>query len=309
MIALCCDSTAGLGAADLADLPVPAQMVPLRVLLGEEDRADEPAGTGTLASASGARVAAHMRAGGEVCTSMPQPDAFAAAYEQLAAAGASAIVSVHLSAAMSGTVDAARQAAVTAAVPVHLADAGITAAGLGAAVGYAARLAAGGTPAAEVAAKTGRWARESTFTVFVPETLEYLRRGGRIGRAAHLLGQMLRVHPLLGFEEGTVGALARVRTRSKALERLCALVVTAGLEGTAHAGGIGNTGRDEAAQRWCASVQHLDAGSQAAELEGMLRERAAAAGLPLTTRVEELSAVVAAHTGPGVLGVSLWPEG
>ncbi|GAB3046804.1 DegV family protein [Sediminivirga luteola] len=308
MIALCYDSTAGLGAADLAALPVPAQMVPLRILLGEEDRADEPAGTGTLTSAAGARLAAHMRAGGEVSTSMPQPGAFAEVYERLAAAGASAIVSVHISAAMSGTVDAARQAAAAAAVPVHIADAGITAAGLGAAVGYAARLAAGGAPAARVAAETGRWARESTLTVFVPETLEYLRRGGRIGRAAHLLGQMLQVHPLLGFEEGTVGALAKVRTRSKALERLCALVVAAGLEGSGDAGGTASTGADEAAQRWCASVQHLDAGSQAVELEGMLRAHAAAAGLPLTTRVEELSAVVAAHTGPGVLGVSLWPE-
>ena len=127
---------------------------------------------------------------------------------------------------MSGTVESAQLAALEVDLPVHVVDAGQ----VGIATGYAALTAAdvldaGGTAkeAAEAALARG----EASTSLFYVDTLEYLRRGGRIGAAAAIFGSALSVKPLLAISEGRVAPRERVRTASRALARLADLAVEA----------------------------------------------------------------------------------
>ena len=164
-------------------------------------------------------VAAALRAGRTVTTSRPSPESFAATYADLAARGATAVVSVHLSAQISGTCAAAERAAADAALPVTVVDCRTLAMAAGFAVLSAAAAAGSGATAATVAAVAAEQARQST-TYFYVDTLEFLRRGGRIGSAAALLGSALSVKPLLTVTDGQIRPCERVRTESRALARL-----------------------------------------------------------------------------------------
>ncbi|MFI0354678.1 DegV family protein [Actinomadura sp. 9N407] len=220
-------------------------------------------------------------------TSSPAPGRFAAAYEAAASAGATAVVSVHLAAAMSGTLDAARLAAKDAPVPVHVVDSGSIGMGLGfAALSAAAAALQGGTPA-EVAAAAERRAR-LTHSLFYVDTLEHLRRGGRIGAAASLLGSALMVKPLLGIDDGRIAPLEKVRTSSRAIARLEELAV-------ARAGDLPVD----------LGIQHLAAGPRAETLAARLRDR-----IPQVADVYvgEVGPVIGAHVGPGMLGVVVAPH-
>src|SRR5436305_767891 len=157
-----------------------------------------------------------------VTTSRPSPGEFAAVYDRLLAEGAAAIVSVHLSSKLSGTCEAARVAA--AGHPVRVAVVDSQSSGLG--LGFCALAAAGaGALAAAVAAARAAVARTSTF--FYVDTLEYLRRGGRIGAASALLGTALSVKPILRMVDGEIVVRDKVRTASRALTRLADLAVEA----------------------------------------------------------------------------------
>src|SRR2546423_3582337 len=135
-----------------------------------------------------------------VTTSRPSPGEFAAVYDRLLAEGAAAIVSVHLSSKLSGTCEAARVAA--AEHPDRVAVVDSQSSGLG--LGFCALAAAGaGDLAAAVAAARAAVARTSTF--FYVDTLEYLRRGGRIGAAAAPLGTPPSVKPVLRMGDGESG--------------------------------------------------------------------------------------------------------
>ncbi|MGW1600473.1 DegV family protein [Streptomyces eurythermus] len=254
--------------------------VPLTVVLG-----DQALEEGTeISTRSLAQVLQKRRS---VTTSRPSPQVFAETYRRLAESGASGIVSLHLSAELSGTYDAAVLAAREAPVPVRVVDTGVVAMALGFCALTAAEAAeAGGTVDEAVTAAEKRAA--GTSAVFYVDTLDYLRRGGRIGAAQKLLGSALAVKPLLQLEDGRIELLEKVRTASKAIARLEELTVER----------AGNAEVDIA-------VHHLAAADGAAALADRLRARVP--GLA-DLHVSEVGAVIGAHTGPGLLGAVVSPR-
>ncbi|GIH47407.1 EDD domain protein, DegV family [Microbispora rosea] len=276
-VAVVTDSTAYLGAEATGRWNI--TVVPVQVILGDREIDDvTPFDAGLLAHA--------LKDRSPILTSRPAPERFADAYRRAAANGATAIVSVHLSGALSGTADSARLAAREAPVPVEVVDSGSIAMGLGFAVLAAAGAAVSGAPAAEVADVARRRAAAAS-TFFYVETLDYLRHGGRIGRVAGLLGSALSIKPLLRMADGEIGVLEKVRTGSRALARLEDLAVEA----------AGDQPVDVA-------VQHLMAAERAEALTKGLTAR-----LPRLVRmwVTEIGPVLGAHVGPGMLGVTVAP--
>lgn len=160
-------------------------------------------------------------------TSQPSVEQFERTYQQVFREGAEAIVSIHISAKLSGTLNSARLAAteVSAAVgrPIELIDSKNVSLGLGAVVLAAAERASEGATLQEVVA-TARATIEHVHVVCVLDTLEYLQRGGRIGRASSMLGTLLSVKPLVHVDDGEVAPFDRVRTRPRALERIAEFV-------------------------------------------------------------------------------------
>jgi DegV family protein with EDD domain len=276
-VAVVTDSTAYLPVAviDRYGLTV----VPLQVVL------DGRVGT-EGAQVTPADVAAaldHRRA--KVSTSRPPPMAFLAAYDDAAkATGVTDIVSVHLSGELSGTVASARLAAAEVAprLRVRVVDSRSTAMGLGFAVMAAAAAAATGAGLAAVEQAAVEQAAR-TSSLFYVATLEHLRRGGRLGAAAALVGSALAVKPILHVVDGRIAPLAKVRTASKALARLEELAVEAAGDGPVEL-----------------AVHHLAAPQKAGQLADRLRYRIAGA---TEVYVSEVGAVVGAHVGPGLLGV------
>lgn len=137
---------------------------------------------------------------------------------------ATEIVSLHLSAEFSGTYDAARLAAGSAPVPVRVVDTAMVAMALGFPVLSAAEAAESGGSSDEIVAAAEKRASD-TSAYFYVDTLDYLRRGGRIGAAQALLGSALAVKPLLQLDEGRIQLMEKVRTASRALTRLEEIVV------------------------------------------------------------------------------------
>lgn len=153
-------------------------------------------------------------------TSQPSAGAFLEVYSRLAAERAE-IVSLHISAKLSGTLNSAQVAKESLDVPcrIELMDSQSASLGLGLTALAAARAAQAGASFQEVVALVRRRIDATTVLVFV-DTLEYLQRGGRIGRAQAFLGGLLNVKPLLTLREGEIHPVERVRTRARALERL-----------------------------------------------------------------------------------------
>lgn len=221
-----------------------------------------------------------------VTTSRPAPARFAQAYQAAIDDGATEIVVATLSAAISATFESAVMAARECGVPVRLVDSRSIAMGLGFAVLSGAQAAAAGGDADAVAQVIEDRALASSVFFYV-DTLEYLRRGGRIGTTRAAVGQALKVKPLLQVVDGRVTSLEQVRTSGRALARLEDLAVTAA--GT---------------QPVDLAVQHLDAPDRAAALATRLRER-----LPDAEVVEcPVGGVVGAHVGPGMVAVVVAPR-
>lgn len=142
---------------------------------------------------------------------------FQDAFARLHSAGADGIVAVILSSKVSATIQSATLAAEqSAGIPVRVVDSGLVSTALGLAVIEAAEIAASGASIEEVEA-AARSACERGRIFATLDTLEYLRRGGRIGGAAALIGGLLDVKPLIAFEDGQVAAAGRVRSRKRAL--------------------------------------------------------------------------------------------
>ncbi|MFC4035490.1 DegV family protein [Streptomyces polygonati] len=278
LVAIVTDSTAYLALEALTRHGI--SVVPLTVVIG-----DEAFEEGTEISAPA--VARALQRRHPVTTSRPSPAEFAAAYQAAAAAGADSIVSLHLSADFSGTYDAALVAAKEAPVPVRVVDTGMVAMALGFTVLAAARAAEAGCPADEVVAAAEKRAAD-TSAYFYVDTLDYLRRGGRIGAAQALFGSALAVKPLLRLADGRIELMEKVRTASKAISRLEEIVV--GQAGT---------------RRVDLAVHHLAAGERAAVLADKLRDRVPGLGELV---VSEVGAVIGAHAGPGLLGVVISPH-
>lgn len=156
-------------------------------------------------------------------TAAPSAGDFSEAYRRLAEDGADGIVSIHLSAALSATYQSATVAAKDAKVPVQVIDSLAVSGACGLHAVHAAEMAAKGVDAQTIAGEiTAMRARTHLYGVI--DTLEYLRRGGRIGGAQALLGTMLKVKPVISLQDGVVEPVGRVRTRAKALEHLVGLV-------------------------------------------------------------------------------------
>ncbi|SHF43761.1 DegV family protein [Streptoalloteichus hindustanus] len=224
-----------------------------------------------------------------VSTSMATPAEFAATYRRVLAEGADGVVSVHLSGALSGTCESARAAAEQVSPDrVRVVDSRSTAMGLGFAV-VAAAIAAGAGADPRRAAGVAADVAARTRTLFCLETLEWLRRGGRIGAAQALLGTALSIKPLLHVQDGRIVPLEKVRTSSRAEARL--------VDRAAAAAGDGPV---------TVAVHHLGAPERAERIASQLRGR-----LPglRDCYVSEVGAVVGAHTGPGALGVVVLPGG
>ncbi len=271
-VAIVTDSTAYLPQAALARHHI--DVVPLTVVLGGQALEE-----GTEISARSLEEALRERRA--VTTSRPSPAVFAEAYRAAAEAGAEGIVSLHLSGEISGTYDAAVVAAREAPVPVRVVDSGLVAMALGFCALEAAETAARGGSLDEAVAAAEKRA-EGMSAYFYVDTLDYLRRGGRIGAAAKLLGSALAVKPLLELVDGRIAMLEKVRTASKAIGRLEELVVER----------AGDSRVDIA-------VHHLAAQQRADDLAERLRDRVPGLG---ELHVSEVGAVIGAHTGPGLLG-------
>jgi DegV family protein with EDD domain len=254
-------------------------VVPLQVVVGGRSLAEGVEVTSD-------EVATALREWRPVTTSRPAPQTFVDTYRRL---GAREIVSVHLSADLSGTVDAARVAARQVAedgINVVVVDSRSLGMGLGFTARAAAHAAEEGADAEAVARVARRYALEVGIYLYV-DTLEYLRRGGRVGAAAAMVGSALAVKPLLHLADGRLEPVERVRTASRALARLEELVVRA----------AGTRPVDLA-------VQHLAAAERAQDMGERLQRRVPELR---SLAVGEVGAVVGAHVGPGMLGVVVAP--
>ena len=281
-VAVVTDSTSSLTgtAADRSGIAV----VPLQVVIDGHSRPES--------EVDPRLVAAALRDGKRVTTSRPSPQAFSVVYDALATAGHQAVVSVHLSAKISGTCEAAELAARGAPIPVTVVDSG----SLGMVTGFAAlsgaECAARGGHVADVAA-TIRARAEASTVYFYVSNLDYLRRGGRIKAGAALIGSALSVKPLLTIADGEIRLHERVRTASKAIARLEELALAALARGASR-----STGVDIA-------VHHLDNREAAERLADDLTGRVR---IPGEVMISELSAVVGGHVGPGTVGVDIAPR-
>jgi DegV family protein with EDD domain len=222
-------------------------------------------------------------------TSQPSVGDFTAAFEPLLADGGE-VVSVHISGGLSGTPEAARQAKEAlernggGGERIVVVDSTTAAGGLGMMVLAAAKAAADGASAEEVARHVAEARRELKMW-FSIDTLEFLKRGGRIGAASAWIGSTLKVKPILTVEN-EMTPVERVRTSGRAFERMV---------------DYARQRHDAGADGW--SAQHI----AAPEMCGRLVERCVDIFGCEPTMVSEIGPVLAAHTGPGLLGVGAVP--
>jgi fatty acid kinase fatty acid binding subunit len=227
-----------------------------------------------------------MRSSELPTTTNPTTEDFRAVYERLLTT-ADAIVSVHSSGQISHTVEAAAEAAeqLGATDRIHVFDSQNAGGGLGMIALAAARRAAAGETAERVLAVATEARRENKMW-FAIDSLEFLRRSGRIGAASAWIGSTLSVKPILTMESGQMRPVERVRTTARALERLVDYARQR------HASG---------ADAW--AVQHV----RSPELADQLVERAREVFKTDPVFCSEIGAVVGAHTGPGLLGLGALP--
>jgi DegV family protein with EDD domain len=214
-------------------------------------------------------------------TSQPAPGDFVAAYEGLA--GYERILSLHIAGTLSGTVESARAAAaVIGGDRVRVHDSGTASVAI-AMLGLAIqRRLDRGTTDEEVDALVGRYAG-SVRLLFTVDTLEFLARGGRIGRAAALAGQLLNVKPILAITDGEVVPLAKVRGNQKAMREFVERF----------------TDSTDDVPELRVGIAHADAPERAQQLVKMVRDLRPRAEIEL---VSTLGAVVGTHAGPGCVG-------
>jgi len=272
--AIVLDSTADL--PDAAERFPNWRVVPLYVSFGDESLRD---GVDIDAAAFYERLR-----GSSIfpTTSQPTPGDFLACYRELGAY--ERIFSLHVSAKVSGTFASAEMAAaevghgVVRAIDTETASASIAMLALA-----IQRRLERGTTDEEVDALVERYLRERGL-LFTVDTLEFLQRGGRIGKARAFAGTLLHVKPILSIEDGEVEPVKRVRGERKAFAELAAALET--------------ETKDEPAYRL--GVAHAAAPERAAELEALVREQRPHADLEL---VVTLGAVIGAHAGPGTLAL------
>lgn len=193
-------------------------------------------------------------------TSQPSAEMFRQVYERLGEE-TNEIVSIHLSSKLSGTLNSAsvaRDQVAHGGLHIELIDSYTVSLGLGLVVREAAAAAHAGASLEEVVA-VARRAMDRVAVVVVVDTLEYLRRGGRIGRASSFLGSVLSIKPIVSVEDGEVVPVERVRTRRRAEERIFELATADGRARALFAACTGNPEEAEAfAGRLRAVLPHTD---------------------------------------------------
>ena len=165
-------------------------------------------------------IALALASGKSVKTSRPSPGQFEQAFLAAERRGYEAVVSIHISGGLSGTADAARLAAGRVSIPVEVIDSGTVGMALGMGVQAAVVAAAAGAGRCRRSAPRRRSSSRRTKVYFYVPSLEQLRRGGRIGAAASLLGTMLAIKPILAVDGGKIVPLEKVRSAARAIARL-----------------------------------------------------------------------------------------
>ena len=219
-------------------------------------------------------------------TSQPAPGVFRDHYQALIDEGADGIISVHLSGKLSGTLNSAQQGAALLdhAPPIEFVDTGTASVAVAWAAESALAASRAGASLAEAADAARQIAARSRTLLFV-ETLDYLLRGGRIGRARHLAGRLLRMRPLLEVIDGEVVDIEKPRTRRKALERLFAQVMS-----------------DGPPER--VTILHGQAEADARALAQRVSDSSGGIEVPIVLT----SPVLGAHVGPGTVGAIVLPR-
>ena len=214
-------------------------------------------------------------------TSQPTPQDFLAAYHELG--GFERVFSLHVSAKLSGTFASAESAAAESGDRVRVVDTATASAAI-AMLGLAIeRRLESGTTDEEIDALVDRFKRESGL-VFTLDTLEFLARGGRIGRASSWAGQLLHIKPILTLAEGEVLPIKRVRGNRKAIQEFAGAFT----EATADSPGLR------------VGIAHAEAPERMAELEKLVRDLRPQAEIEVATT---LGPVVGTHAGPGTVGL------
>jgi len=252
------------------------EVVPLTIRFGEEEYTDR-------VDLSGEEFYAKLRTSQKLPeTAAPAPGAFEAAFRRCIDDGADGIVCVNLSSGVSATMQSAENAAraMEGTVPIKVIDSRSVTMGLGFEAAEAARAAAAGKGLDDIAGLVEDMTPR-THVYGVLDTLEYLKKGGRIGGAQAFLGTLLSIKPIIDFSTGVVEAESRQRTRGKALRHVAGLVAK-------HA-----------------PIEHLAVmHAEATDVEDFLaliaehhpREQ---------THIGLIGATIGTHAGPGVIGVSL----
>ena len=212
-------------------------------------------------------------------TACPSPGAFEQAFRNAGDAGAEAVVCLNISSDLSTTLQSARTAAEACTIPVHVIDSRTVSSGLGTLVVEAAKTAAGGADIDAVLRRVSDLIPR-THVLAALNTLENLKKGGRIGGATAMVGSLLSIKPIIDLTGGVVHEAGKARTRKRALQMLCERLSSAGrIEDVA--------------------VMH----SGAADIDQFLD--LIAPHLPRESiRIGTLGAVVGVHGGPQMIGVS-----
>lgn len=275
-VAIVTDSTASIP-ADVAER-LGISVVQLELSIGDELNDERRVPQAKLSEA--------MRANQPVGTSEPPGPAFFWNYMDAASAGAEAIISVHISEALSKTCESARAAAAEVDVPVYVVDSRLVGLSLGYAVMAAAEVAASNASPQGVMSVLDARLRGTTQMVYV-DTLEHLRRGGRIGKAQATFGQALSVKPVLSLQEGAIEPLTKGIGPERTLKKALKIAVERAGEQPVDLG-----------------VEHFEFADRAQQLLAELQRE-----IPEARRatLAETSAIIGAHTGPGALGITISP--
>ncbi|MDZ4654604.1 MAG: DegV family protein [Coriobacteriia bacterium] len=280
-VGIVCDSTCDMGPQWLAENDV--VMVPLKVLFGEQTYLD-------WVDFTPETFFEKLKASPTLPkTSQPSPAEFTAVYQSLADAGCDEIVSIHLTSALSGTHESAILAAASSPIPVRVVDTLTVSAAVALAIcaATAARDAGGDADVIEAAA----WHVVNTDRLlFALDTLEYLVKGGRAGKAQGLAASLLNIKPVLTFnDEGIIEPFKKVKGTKKALAEMAAQVAEDSKHGRVRAAFLHSLSPNLVVDLQAA----LDEAGADYEVEG----------------VHELGAVMGTYAGPGAVGVAYYPIG
>lgn len=270
------DSAAALPEAWVKDHATYLRVVPMPVMIDAQIFSE---GTDDVPT----ELALGLAMGKSVRTSRPAPGQMLRAYEELAAAGCTQIISIHLSSALSGTVDAARLGAQQSPVPVTVIDSLTVALAEGFTVMDVVEEAATGASIEELTQIAERAAENHVY--FAVPSLEQLRKGGRISAVASMLGTLLNVKPILSVCDGHIVATEKIRSHARTLARLVAIA------------------REEAEARGPQARLAVHYFGNESAAEEIVHELAGVSSTEVL--MVPVPAVLGAHTGAGVLAVAI----